>query len=294
MATTVEPETIPWGERVSTHEAIPFYESPGWKALADGQKWAAEGKPEEGRHLAPSREVLEELVRTQTSLPRFWITTVTEEIFGLDTEGRTGAKNKAVMLTLHGNGIGGGIILQSPQSLQAAYTNRTPNGEPSVQQEKITAALSGILPNGQQIKVYTWNALMKEDPAKLPQVYAIAMPLDDLGGTPSGLIKVTSLPENRIYVARAGHQETAENHAKIVKNAGVREYGNWHSVANADPENNPSGRVLHAGNNHYDGLNGYDGINDGARFVGVRQLMGAGGAAPRKQANPLEGLTGKS
>ncbi|MBI2144681.1 hypothetical protein HYU17_06090, partial [Candidatus Woesearchaeota archaeon] len=165
MTPTTEPETMPWGERaVSTHEATYFYAVPGLDALANGQKWVAEEKHGEGRHLASSREMLEELVRIRTALPTLGITTVTEEIFGLDPEGRIGAKDEAIMLTLHGRGIGDGIILQSPQSLQAAYTKRTPKGEPSVQQEKITAALSGRLPNGQLIKVYTYAELVKEEP----------------------------------------------------------------------------------------------------------------------------------
>ncbi len=271
MATAVKPETIPWGKRLSTHEAFPFYKRPGWNALADGQKWAAEGMPKEERHIVSSHDLFEEMRRAATTLPPFWITLNTEEDRGTDLEGRVGKKDEVVMLTIHGSGI----MLGSPQSLQAAYMNRTPGGEPSLQQQKITEALSGKLPDGQQINVYTLKALMTEDPAKLPQVYAIAIPLKDLEGNQSGPIEVEKLLTDKIYLARAGHPETARQHVQMLKEAGIKEYGNYHRLAQSKPESHPSGRVLRANYDHGDGLDGGSGINIIARFVGVRKLEGA-------------------
>lgn len=226
MVSAVGSETILWGKRISTHLAVPFYNQPGWNALADGQKWVGEGKPEEKRQIVSSHGLFEEMHRAGLIVPPFWITLNSEEDCGIDLEGRVGNKGEAVLLTIHGSGI----MLENPQSLQAAYTNRTPRGEPSLQQQKITAALSGILPQ-QGIKVYTWIALMKEDPANLPQVYAIAIPLKDVDGTPSGLIAVNKLLENKIYVARAGHSETARQHVQTLEKTGIQEYGNRHTLS---------------------------------------------------------------
>ena len=273
MATSTTPETMPWGRnvRVITDEvAILFYNNPGWAALGDAQKWVVENS---GR-VESAHGILERRIQESLEGPSWqWLTANYEEDVGIDSDGMFGKKGEPVLVAIQG----GGIMLASPKRLQEAYTNRTPKEEPSLRQEEISDVLAGKLPGGQQIKVYTISQLMKEDPAELPQAYAIAAPLKNIAGIKSGIVKVNKLPKNDIFMIRAGHPQTAEAYARTLRSAGVREYGNWHSLSNEAP-NNPSGRVLHVGNYNNIGLRADGDLYDDARFVGVRQAEGAEGA----------------
>lgn len=288
MVTRTEPQTIAWGKnvRVVTDEAATFfYNAPGWNALGDAQRWAAENNGRvESAHGILKRRSQEDLKGPSWN----WLTPNYEEDVGLDLEGRFGNKGEAVMLAIQG----GGIMLSSPQRLQEAYTNRTPKGEPSLTQEEISQVLAGVLPNGQQIMLYTPEQLSKESVKKLPETYAIVSPLKVLEGIKSGEVNVGRLPKNGLFIDRAGHPEIAEDYARTLKNAGVREYGNWHTLASVDPKN-PSGRALHTRDSHYNGLSSNYYLGNDARFVGVR-ASGAEGAAPQKQASPLEEVLGKA
>lgn len=225
--------------------------------------------------------ILEQRVQEPLAGPSWanWLTANYEEDVGLDAEGRFGKRGEAVFLAIQG----GGIMLSSPQRLHDAYTNRTPEGEPSLRQEEISQALAGTLPNGQQIKVYTPEQLLKESVGNLPQTYATVTPLKYLEGIESGAVDVNKLPKNRIFVMRAGHQTTAKDYAKTLSDAGVRKYGNRHSLSSVVADN-PSGRVPLV----YDIRNGGGGLSSSsgslfysACFVGVRQAVGAEGAAPQ-------------
>ena len=292
MTTTTLRKTIPWGERIATivtskqaAEILPIRYSIS-KALADGQNWAEANKGSNG-HLGSGHEVLEERIRQPDGPAWNWLTLNSEEDTGRDADGRFGKKGELVGVVIHG----GGILLNSPQRVQEVYSNKTPKGEPSLRRTEITRLLAGNLPNGQQIQVYTLQTLAREDPNKLPQIYGVVAPIQTFAETQSGRVPVDKLAKNNLFIARAGHPLTAEEYSRTLGKAGAREYGNWHPLEAAVAET-PSGRVLHAGSGHNGGLVGYGNRNDVARFVGVRQVVGAEGAAPR-QASTLDELVGK-
>ncbi|MBI3036842.1 hypothetical protein HYY73_03785 [Candidatus Woesearchaeota archaeon] len=287
MTTKTELEkTTSWGRRIggiSEESAAFFYNEFGWKAYNDAQKWA---KKNNG-YLASAHGILEQRVQESLDGPSWnsWLTPDYEEDIGLDAEGRFGKSGEVVLLAIQG----GGIMLSSPKRLQEAYKKRTPQGEPSLRQEEISQALAGMLPNGQQIKVYTLQSLSKEDPEQLPRTYAIVAPARTLQETPSGLVAVGKLPKSGLFVMRAGHPTTAEDYDRALQRAGISEYGNEHDISfkEADGEN-PSWRLLTI-HGHYSGLevnrivpvpNTECDIND-ARFVVVVRQGRAGGSLPK-------------
>ncbi|MEK6837399.1 MAG: hypothetical protein AABX69_02000 [Nanoarchaeota archaeon] len=286
MTISTIPETIPWGRRIrviSSEVAAFFYNKRIWKALEDALKLANENC---GR-IESAHGILERRIQEPLEGPSWqWLTANYEEDIGLDTEGRFGKKGEAVILAIQG----GGIMLSSPQRLEETYTNRTPKGEPSLTQPEITQALAGMLPDGQQLKVYTLQSLAKENPKHIPQTYAIVMPLKDLGGIKSGTVAVRKLLKILLFVMRAGHPTTAKDYAKTLRKAHVSDYGNNHSLRIADPEN-PSGRVLHVSNHPNNGFVSIISRDYFAGFVGVRPVLLAEGTAAQKC--PLEELVGK-
>lgn len=265
------PKTIQWGKKrvISEEVAVPFHASLYWVALAAAQKWAEET---EGR-IESAHGILETRIEEAKVIPdlsgpawRPWLTANSEEDAGIDTEGRFGRKGEFVGAVIHG----GGIMLDSPKSLQAAFTHMTPRKEPSINQGDLSRLLAGFLPDGQQIRIYTLDQLMKDDPAELPKIYAIVAPLQEFSETRSVRVTVDELPKIKLFIARAGHPQTADNYAKALRNAGVREYGNWHEFTNTDP-NTSSGHVIRVQAGH-NGLKNSDGLRDYARFVCVNQI----------------------
>lgn len=220
-------------------EANLSHASPAWNAL----RLAVAKSLNSGGYIASCSEVLriKAEARINNQVWNLWVTTNYEEDVGVDLEGRFGKKGELVTIATQG----GGVMLSSPERLQMAYRQKTPRGESSINQREISDVLAGMLPTGEQIKVYPYKEFATGIP-DLAEPYAVVTPPETFLQTTPGTTKVVSIAKllaTPLFVVRAGGAETAEKYFDKLRQEGISSMWLSHTFANADPQN-PHGTVL--------------------------------------------------
>lgn len=185
-----------------------------------------------------------------------WYTTLTEENVGIDEDGLFGAKDKPVLITLHG----GGLLL--PERIRKAYEDGLTDQHAAIYTpEEFYSMLKGELPSG-SIPLYHFDDFKIK--GELPRQYGVVMDLEMAKATNSGYHQRDAFIANPLVIARSGGEEHVEAYYEKAKHSDG-DLGNWHLFDKIDP-NTPQGRLLCFGD--YDGLDG--GLLDfGGRFIGV-------------------------
>lgn len=171
------------------------------------------------------------------------------------------------------------IVVLTPKFVEEALKDPekiTPQYAAKLTDQQVRLVLSG-----KRKPVFSFEELKKQ--TVLPRSYTVVIDFDVAKRTPSDYQDADRLPENPIFVARAGTVEQATQYvkkAKIVHN--TDKLGNWHSLNSIDPVQ-PQGRVPYFGS---DGGGFYGGsISRYARPVGVapEALVGRAknGVAPK-------------
>jgi hypothetical protein len=185
---------------------------------------------------------------------------LTEEVVGIDKDGKFTTAGKPIILEVHGGGI------LTPDRIFKAYSDGLVNGSAKYTTEEFEELLDGKLPNGNQIQIYNLSDVENKSIPNSFGQYAVAIDFETAKATNSGYYKKSGFLSNPFVHARAGTLEYLEEYYEKAKdNAG--DVGNHHNLANVDP-NQPQGRVLCLNYGYY-GLSGSGGLNYYGRFVGV-------------------------
>lgn len=189
-----------------------------------------------------------------------WFTANTEEDVGIDVKGLYASKGKPVLITLHGGGI------LTPDRIKQAYAKGlTEQNAAKLTDYEFDTLLTGILPSGENINIYTVEDVKKGNIPDPLGRYAVALDFEKVKSLESKQFKKKEFMENPLVLARAGTLEYLEKYFDKAKDSdGV---GCWHRFNEIDASI-PQGRVLFVVND-YDGLNGYDYLYNDGRFVGV-------------------------
>lgn len=180
-----------------------------------------------------------------------WFTPNTEELVGTTAQGNN------VFVVNHD------IVVLTPEVLEEALKDK----------DKRTQEWAARITNKQlhhlfEIKpVYSFDELKKQ--TVLPRSYAVVIDFDVAKKTVSDYQDTDRLPENPIFVARAGTVEQATEYVKKANTVyKTNKLGQWHPLNSIDSAQ-PQGRVPYLGVNIDDGFDGDDDIGGNARPVGV-------------------------
>jgi hypothetical protein len=190
-----------------------------------------------------------------------WFTTLTEEDAGIDTDGRLVSAGEPVLVTLHGRGL-----LRSPRIRTAYSEGLTPQNAARFTAEEFDNLLSGVLPTGESIELYTVDDVKNGRIVDPFGNYAVWMPASDAKSRPSGRHSKSDFMSNELVIARAGTMEHLEAYFEKAKGNGST-VGNRHRLNEID-FSVPQGRLLFLYDNN-DGLIGNGNLNSIGRFVGV-------------------------
>ena len=191
-----------------------------------------------------------------------WFTALSEEYIGIDEKGTFTTKGKSVLITLHGGGI------LTPERIKKAYTDGlTQQNAAKLEQTEFKNILKGILPNNEQIQIYSLEDIKNNKIINPFGKYAVAQDLEKAKGYTSGYHNKTKFLENPIVLARAGTKEYLDTYFELAKKSDDSTVGCWHRLNETDPKV-PSGRLLFL-DNYCNGLNGNGNLNNVGRFVGV-------------------------
>lgn len=185
-----------------------------------------------------------------------WYTANSENLIGLDSEGRFGKKDSPVAIATHGARI------LTPDRIEQAYKEGLNNVYAAkLTPEEIRKVLS-------EKNIYSIDDIMK---GKVPNglSYAIVMPLETAAQSNSGYQDIDPLLGNKVFVANCGSLQSAETHIKTLKSLGKTKYGSRHRF-NVKPE--LQGRLLFLGYDDDGGLNGGYCLDYVGRFVGVHSV----------------------
>ena len=189
-----------------------------------------------------------------------WLTALTEEDIGIDTNGVYAPRGKSVLITLHGGGI------LTPTTITNAYTvGLTPQNAAKLEQDDITKFLQdGSLPSGDKIPIYRLDDL-KRGISNPFERYAVVSEFDDVKSLESKQFQKAEFLANPLVLARAGTVEHLDTYFDLAKNSnGV---GCYHRFKEIDPTV-AQGRLLCLNCSYY-GLLGSNDLNSDGRFVGV-------------------------
>lgn len=191
-----------------------------------------------------------------------WFTALSEEYIGIDEKGTFTTKGKPIIITLHGGGI------LTPERIKKAYTDGlTLQNATKLEKIEFTNILKGMLPNNEQIQIYTLEDIKNNKIITPFGKYAIAQDFEKAKGYASGYHNKTTFLENPIVHARAGTKEYLDNYFELAKKSDDKTVGCWHRFNETDPKV-PSGRLLFLNGSYY-GLNGISSLSNDGRFVGV-------------------------
>lgn len=203
-----------------------------------------------------------------------WFTSLSEECVGIDKSGKYLARDSPIYLCIHGGGI-----LSLPERIKRASSEGlTPTGAAKLSDDELSGILSGKLPNGKTMKVYSYENFVAE--TALPPIYGIVLDFNEFK-IPQTLQGSKNLLESKLFVVRAGSKAQAKafldglnEHKKSSKSLNNIRYRNGHMYSMVNPEE-PQVTLLQVHNISDLGIS-VAMLNYDARFVGVSPNKPAG------------------
>jgi len=192
-----------------------------------------------------------------------WFTALSEENAGIDKKGILGKKGQELVITVHDGGL-----LNKERIMQAYNEGLTPQNAAKYKQKEFNDLLKGVLPNGENIELYTIDDIKRGIPEPFGR-YAVWMPAEVAKSKSSGYHSKTDFMDNELVIARAGTLEYLDAYFEEAKKSDGT-VGNWHRLGEID-FSQPQGRVLFLSTD-CDGL--YGGDLGSGRFVGVSPRSG--------------------
>lgn len=205
-----------------------------------------------------------------------WYTAFTEESI------LPNASGYLVLVVVHGGGI-----LSQPERLDLAYGDdgdgegRTSDGEgrgaACITTSEAADLLTGKLPDGSVIPVYTYKQLCDGVPERLPRRYAVVLEFAMAKRSPSGYSEFDVLETDPLFIARAGGPKAASDYLAKARSrhADLRLTGSWHAYERVEPHK-PQTRIVFLSGNL--GGVGSDG-SQGHPYEGYDADYGIGGDA---------------
>jgi hypothetical protein len=194
-----------------------------------------------------------------------WFTALSEENAGIDKKGILGKKGQELVITVHDGGL-----LNKERIMQAYNEGLTPQNAAKYKQKEFNDLLKGVLPNGENIELYTIDDIKRRIPEPFGR-YAVWMPAEVAKSKSSGYHSKTDFMDNELVIARAGTLEYLDAYFEEAKKSDGT-VGNWHRLGEID-FSQPQGRVLFLGGS-CGGLGGDYNLSSDGRFFGVSPRSG--------------------
>ena len=191
-----------------------------------------------------------------------WFTALSEENVGIDKKGDFVKKGKPVVVVVHAGGI------LTPDRIEQAYDQGlTAQNAAKYTIKEFDDLLSGKLPSGESIEIYTVDQVKRKEIPYPFGRYAVALDFEIAKSVKyDHLYLKQEFVGNPLVLARTGTPEYLEDYFEKAQEPSQHFVRNWHRFHQIDPEQ-PQGRVLFV-DDTFGGLYGYYLINYG-RFVGV-------------------------
>jgi hypothetical protein len=186
-------------------------------------------------------------------------TTLSEENVGMDRRGIFSRAHSNVVLIVHGGGL-----LTADRLAQAYARGLNWKLAAMYQEKEFENILSGILPDGNNLEIYTVDEVKRGNVPDPFGRYGVVIDYS-VAVESAGTLPLEKFVENPLVLARAGTPEFLEDYFDKANRSG--EVNNSHSLQNIVWDN---GRLLWIKRDRM-GLCGETGLDVKGRFVGVKE-----------------------